>query len=106
LAAVVVLQTVRREWEDASRLFDEQRGDLRRYEGLLAELEVVLDELRRRIGQVYTLDELAAVYADAEPWAREAISEQAPWPGWVRDLTMVVGTAFHAYRTGATDYRP
>jgi hypothetical protein len=97
---------VRKEWEDASRLFDEQRPDGRRYAMLLDQLDVVAAELRRRVGQVYSLAELAEAYDDAERWAREAVSEHAATPGWARDLTMVVGAAFHAYRTGATDYRP
>jgi hypothetical protein len=69
-------------------------------------LEVVTDELRRRIGQTFTLDELAAAYERADAWARDAVSEHAPTPGWPRTLSMVEATAFHLYQRGAVDYEP
>ena len=65
---------------------------------------MVGDELRKRVGQTFTLAELAAAYGDAERWAREAVEERAPSPGWPRDLALVLAAAFHAYQRGATDY--
>jgi hypothetical protein len=95
---------LRQEWEEGVRALERARDDARRYERLLAQVEVVTDELRRRVGQTYTLGELAVVYRDAERWAREAVEERAPSPGWPRDLSLVLAAAFFAYQRGAVDY--
>jgi hypothetical protein len=100
----VSLELVRTEWDDGSRRLEEARDDRRRYERLLTQVNLVSDELRKRVGQSYTLAELAGAYHDAEPWARELIAERAPAPGWPRDLSLVVAAAFHSYQRGATDY--
>jgi hypothetical protein len=100
------IQVARQEWEEGSRRLEAARDDGRRYRQLLELLELVLDELRKRIGQTYTLGELVATYRDADRWARELLEERAPQPGWPRDLTLVVAAAFAAYQRGATDYEP
>jgi hypothetical protein len=102
----VGLETARQEWEEGLRQLEAQRGDRARYGRLLAQVEVVTDELRRRVGQTYAVADLARSYGDAETWARDALSERAPTPGWARDLTMVVAASFHAYQRGAVDYQP
>jgi hypothetical protein len=96
---------VRQEWEAGHRSLEAERGDPRRYAQLLAQLEVVTDEVRRRVGQTYTLAELAAAYREAERWAREAVAERAASPGWPRDLTLILAAAFHTYQRGAVDYQ-
>ena len=98
------LEIVRQEWEEGNRRFEAARDDRRRYERLLAQLEVVSDELRKRVGQTYTVAELAAGYHDAERWARGLVEERAPSPGWPRDLSIVLAAAFHSYQRGAVDY--
>jgi hypothetical protein len=100
----VSLELVRTEWDDGRRRLEEARDDRRRYEVLLNQVNLVTDELRKRVGQSYTLADLAAAYHEAEPWARELIAERAPAPGWPRDLSLVVAAAFHAYQRGAVDY--
>jgi uncharacterized protein (DUF2141 family) len=96
----------RQEWESGHRRFGELSADPARREALRAELEVVTDELRKRVGQTFTLAELAAVYDEAESWARPAVAERAVVRGWARDLSTVVDSAFHLYARGATDYAP
>jgi hypothetical protein len=95
---------VRHEWEEGARRLEAERADRVRYERLLAQIEIVTDELRRKVGQTYTLDELAAAYRDGERWAREAVELRAPAPGWPRDLALVLAAAFHGYQRGAVDY--
>jgi len=73
---------------------------------LLAQLEVVTDELRKRVGQTFTLEELASAYARADDWVRAAVDERAPTPGWPRTLSLVQDAAFHMYQRGASDYAP
>jgi hypothetical protein len=99
----VEVQLARRQWEEGSRRFgEESKFDPR----LLEAFEVVTDELRKRIGQTFSLDQLARAYATADDWSRTALAEHAPFPGWPRSLTMVQDAAFHAYARGATDYVP
>jgi len=95
---------VRQEWEEGHRRLEAERSDRRRYETLLRQIEVVTEELRKQVGQTYTLAELAGAYRDAERWAREAVQERAPSPGWPRDLSLVLAAAFHGYQRGASDY--
>ena len=98
------VELVRTEWDDGRRLLEQARNQPRRYEQLLTQVNLVADELRKRVGQSYTLTELAGAYHEAEPWARELIAERAATPGWPRDLSLVVAAAFHSYQRGATDY--
>jgi hypothetical protein len=100
------LDATRHEWEQGYRRLESAAGDRQRYAQLLAELELVLDQLRRRIGQTFTLDELAAAYAGADRWVQEAVAEHDPAPGWPTRLTTVQDAAFHVYSRGAVDYRP
>ena len=98
------LALVRHEWSDGHRSLEAERGDPRRYAQLVRQVEVLTDELRRRVGGTYSLTELAAVYRDADTWARQAVSDRAPGPGWPRDLSLVLAAAFHVYQRGASDF--
>jgi hypothetical protein len=102
----LVIEAVRREWEDGYRRFQEALREPVTGERLQAQLEVVTDELRRRIGQTFTLDELAATYEQADAWAHDAVSEHAATPGWPRHVAIVEDAAFHLYQRGAVDYTP
>jgi hypothetical protein len=98
------LTLIRQEWEEGDRRLEAERGDRRRYATLVEQVELVKDELRRRVGQTFTVAELAAAYRDGERWARAAVEERAPSPGWPRDLALVLAAAFYAYQRGAVDY--
>ena len=96
---------VQQEWEEGNRRLEAERGDRRRYETLLRQIEIVTEELRKQIGQTYSLDELAGSYREAERWARETVQDRAPSPGWPRDVALVLAAAYYAYQRGATDYQ-
>jgi hypothetical protein len=102
----VVIDVVRREWEDGYRRFEAASRDPLAADRLRAQLDVVTDELRRRIGQTFTLEQLAVAYERADAWARDAVSEHAATPGWPRTLALVEDAAFHLYQRGAVDYAP
>jgi hypothetical protein len=99
-------ETVRREWEDGHRRFETLARDPVAGPRVLAQLEAVTDELRKRVGQTFTLEELAAVYKTADRWSRDVISERAATPGWPRTVSVVEDEAFHRYQRGAVDYVP
>jgi alcohol dehydrogenase class IV len=100
------VEVARQEWEEGARRLEAAREDRRRYRQLLELLELVLDELRKRIGQTYTLAELVAAYSESDRWAREVLEERAETPAWPRDLSVVLAAAFDAYQRGAIDYEP
>jgi hypothetical protein len=102
----LVLDVVRREWEDGYRRFQDLSRDRIAADRLTHQLDVVTDELRKRVGQTFTLEELATSYEGADAWARDAVSELADTPGWPRTLTIVQDAAFHLYQRGAVDYAP
>lgn len=103
---MLATETIRQEWERGNRRFEELTRDPIARPRLLAQLEVVTDELRKRIGQTFTLDELAQAYAQADDWVRSAVEDRAATPGWPRTLALVQDAAFHTYQRGASDYKP
>jgi hypothetical protein len=102
----VTLEQTRLEWERGHRRLQQDVRETARGEAVLSELDAVVAELRRRIGQKFTLGELADVYAEAEAWSREAVAEIEPATGWPRRLATVTEAAFHVYSRGAVDYEP
>ena len=100
------LEATRREWEDGNRRLEGAASDRSLYERLLADVELVLDELRRRVGQTFTLDELAGAYDEADRWVQEALAEGDAAPGWPARSATAQDAAFHRYSRGAVDYRP
>jgi hypothetical protein len=100
------VEHARQEWEEGHRRLVDEARDPARADALYAQLEAVLDELRRRVGETFSLEELARAYATADDWTREAVAEHAAGPGWPRTLSTVEAAAFHLYARGAVDYVP
>jgi hypothetical protein len=100
------VQSARVDWERGYAKLEAQKNDPRRYGRLLDAVEAVTAELRARVGQTFTLEQLHAAYSTAESWSRDAVAERAPYDGWPRDLALVEDAAFHLYARGALDYEP
>jgi hypothetical protein len=101
------VQLARQQWEDGRRRIERARaGDPAAYERLSAQVELVAAELRRRVGQTFTLTQLAEAYDDADDWARDVLEdtrdEDAPPP----EASTIADAAFHVYARGASDYAP
>lgn len=73
---------------------------------LLEQVNVVTRELRARVGETFTLAELADAYGGADRWAYAAVEEHAESPDWVSSASTAADAAFHLYARGARDYRP
>jgi hypothetical protein len=98
---------VRHEWEESARRLESAAGDPQRYRALLEQVEAVTGELRKRVGQTYSLADLVRAYGDADRWAAARLAEGEEVPAWwPRTLATVVGAAFQAYARGALDYEP
>jgi hypothetical protein len=102
-----VIDSARYQWDEGRRRLESEARDPARYHDLLALVEAVLGELRRRIGETFTIAELAEAYEGAEDWVRDAVVEAEPRVrAGVRDAALVQDAAFARYAVGATDYRP
>jgi hypothetical protein len=100
------VEAARQQWSEGNRRLESQASNADVYARLLAQLEVATEELRKRIGETFTLAQLADVYNGSDAWMREAVEERAATPGWSRQLAVVQDAAFHLYARGATDYSP
>lgn len=101
------VELARQQWQDGNRRIEDARGDNRRYVDLHQQVDVVVAGLRKRVGQVFTLGELADAYDGADEWARELLDDAAdPDASPAAEAGTVADAAFHVYARGAVDYRP
>ena len=100
------VELARYHWDDGRRRIERLRPDAAAYDRLMAQVAIVVDELRRRVGATFTLGELASAYDRAEEWGRDALDAARgdDWP--VPDTATVADAAFHLYAKGASDYVP
>jgi hypothetical protein len=102
------LTLARHQWAEGKRRLDEAGADTARSRHLMVLVDAVTTELPRRIGQTFTLAELAELYEGAEDWVRDVIVESMPprSRAGIRDTALVQDAAFALYAQGASDYRP
>jgi len=81
------------QWEDGERRMRELPPD-RLKQRLERQAELIQDELRRRLGSTFTLEELADFYGEGTPWADELVGIN----GWLVDA------AFARYAREAKNY--
>ena len=94
----VDLELARQQWQDGTRRIAGDRT-------LLAQVDTVIAALRQRVGQVFTMQELADQYDRAEDWARDVVDDAFPDEPPAEAGT-VADAAFDVYSRGASDYRP
>jgi hypothetical protein len=96
----------RQQWNDGRRRVERSRSDPASFEWLSSQVELIAADLRGRVGQVFTLDELAAAYDDAVEWARDRLHDALPEDAPPPDTATVVDAAFFVFARGASDYAP
>ncbi|HYY77473.1 MAG TPA: hypothetical protein VE644_14270 [Gaiellaceae bacterium] len=103
-----MLESARHQWDDGKRRLDDVGAETARYRHLAALVDAVVDELRRRVGQTFTLAELARAYEGSEDWVRDVVAHTARprARAGIRDSALVQDAAFALYARGATDYTP
>src|SRR3954468_15278315 len=99
-------ELVRQEWADGYRRLESEREHPLRFRMLLAQADAVACELRRRVGSVFTLDELAAEYGGSDRWALAALAELPPEARYPAGVSIATDAAFLLYARGAQDYVP
>jgi hypothetical protein len=106
IRAPVDVPLARQHWEEGRRRVERARSDPEAYVRLSAQVELVANELRRRVGQTFTLADLARAYDGADDWARDVLDdareEDAPPP----EPATIADAAFHLFARGASDYTP
>jgi hypothetical protein len=103
-----MLESARHQWEEGRRRLEAEGEGTARTRHLLLLVDAVVAELRKRVGQTYTLADLARAYEGSEDWVREVVVRSTPPKSraGVRDAALVGDAAFADYARGASDYRP
>ena len=99
------LDLARHQWEEGRRAVERARPDRLEYIGLTRRMDAITAELTRRIGQTFTLSELADLYQGSDRWILETIDDVFPdeRPGAV---STAADAAFDLYARRASDYEP
>jgi transcriptional regulator GlxA family with amidase domain len=95
----VAVEHARQQWEEGHRRLQSHSLDRALHLQLHAQVAAVVDELNRRVGQTFTLAELADAYQASDRWLHEVL-------GPARHLAIVQDAAFYLYARGAVDYAP
>lgn len=66
--------------------------------------ERIHEELRRRLGSTFTVDELAGLYDAGTSWCLDVAVAVAPGAPWAWDQRIVADAAFARYLRDAVDY--
>jgi hypothetical protein len=101
------LESMRRDWADgerrlaAARARDPARAAV--YDRVVAELRRTL---RRRIGQTFSLADVAQVYSRSAGWARDVAQVTAPGAAYAHDLAVTADAVFAEAARQASDWTP
>ena len=99
------VRLAREDWRSGERTVERILADPRRAPVARAVMHELERELRRRLGQTYTLAMLVTVYGDADRWARDAAQRSAPGVGWAHDASFADAACARAARS-ARDWKP
>jgi hypothetical protein len=102
----VDVDLARQQWQDGNRRVESMRGDPGRYLQLTGQVDTVVAALRLRIGQIFTLAELAEAYDGADVWTGDLLDDAEPDDAPATEPGTVADAAFHVYARGAADYHP
>jgi hypothetical protein len=91
-------------WQDGERRL--AAADPADRQAIERAVDVVVDELRRRLGGPFTTDELAALYgSQGTDWAFGLATRTVPDNPAAWDMSTVAGAAFARYAREASDFR-
>jgi hypothetical protein len=102
---LVDLELARHQWAEGRRALERARSDRGAYDRLVRGSDVLVAELTRRIGQTFTLDQLADEYRAADRWSLEIIDDYFE-SGAPSDSSLMTDAAFDRYSRRASDYSP
>jgi hypothetical protein len=97
-------EVARIEWAEGERRLDEFEGTAARRASVELVVRAIIDELYRRVGATFTLDELAEEYAGATAWCLDT-AQRVTDLTVAHDLSIVEDAAFARFAREAIDYR-
>ena len=106
IGRAVEVELARQQWEEGRRRVERSRADAPTFQRLSTQVELIATQLRGRVGQTFTLEELAAAYDGAVEWARDTLHDALPDGAPPPDTATVTDAAFHLFARGASDYAP
>jgi hypothetical protein len=89
-------------WQDGARRAQQAEGAERA--AIEAVIDALVDELHRRLGGPFTVQELAGLYLAGVDWCFDLAVRVAPARPAAWDLPIVAGAAFARYAREAIDY--
>ena len=92
------------QWEEGYRALEAERPDTTAYRALGRAVVAVEDELRRRLGSSFSIEELAAVYREQSDWALEIAMRALPDDSRLTETSTVVDAAFYLYMREAANF--
>lgn len=98
-----LLETTIFQWEEGYRKLQAARSEPQVYRVLGRHVVMVEDELRKRLGSSFSIDELATLYRDAD-WALDLTMGTAPGQSPLLDSSTVIDAAFYLYMREAVDF--
>jgi hypothetical protein len=97
--SAVAVEHARQQWEEGHRRVQSYSDDRALFLQLHSQVNTVIAELNRRVGQTFTLAELADAYRQSDRWLYEILAPTG-------HLATVQDAAFHLFARGAVDYSP
>ncbi|HEU0193197.1 MAG TPA: hypothetical protein VFQ71_03305 [Gaiellales bacterium] len=97
-------EVARIEWAEGERRLNGFEGTAARRASVELVVRELVDELYRRVGATFTLDELADEYAGAAAWCLD-IAQRVTDLNAAHDLSIVQDAAFARFARDAIDYR-
>lgn len=99
------VRLAREDWRSGERAVERMLADPKLAPVARRVMQELERELRRRLGQTYTLAILVKQYDDADRWARGAAQRVAPGVGWAQDSALADAACARAARN-ARDWKP
>jgi hypothetical protein len=97
---------VRHEWAAGYRRLESERENPAHYRALQSQLDAITAELRKRVGDVYAVGDLAAEYSRSDGWVQRLFADLPAEARWAPGLTIATDAAFHLFARRAQDYAP
>ena len=98
------LQTAVFQWEEGRRRLEAARSDPALHRVLGRLVVAIQDELRKRLGSTFSLEELASLYRNDSDWWLELAIQIAPDQSRLWDGSTVLDAAFCLYMREAADF--
>jgi hypothetical protein len=92
------------EWEEGYRRLQGLGDRPALYGRVLAAIDAIRDELRRRVGATFTVADLADLYGHGTDWCLAVAAAVAPEESTDWDSQAVADAAFHLHLRGARDW--